>query len=183
MRIAILNGNPDPGNLKFESYLKSLADLLRAKNHQVSLLALRALDIKYCTGCWSCWLKTPGECPVEDGSREVRRSWVNSELVVLASPVRMGFFTALLKRALDKIIPLALPYIEIHQGECHHRLRYPRQPKLAVLLEKDADTDAEDLDIINAVVHRNAINARTELRFIRLMSEPVEEVADAAGRF
>jgi multimeric flavodoxin WrbA len=183
MRITILNGNPDPDNFKFEGYLKSLADLLRAKNHQVSLLALRALDIKYCTGCWSCWWKTPGQCPTEDGSREVCRSWVNSELVLLASPVRMGFFTALLKSALDKIIPLALPYIEMNQGEYHHRLRYPRQPKLAVLLEKDEDTDPEDLDIINTVIRRNTINFKTELRFIRLTSEPVEEVADAAGRF
>ena len=182
MRIAILNGNPDPGNLKFEGYLKSLADLLRAKNHAVNMLTLRALDIGYCTGCWGCWVRTPGQCVNEDGSREVCRAWANSDLMLLASPLRMGFVTALLKAALDKSIPVGLPYIELHRGECHHRPRYPRQPKMAALLERAPDTDQEDLDIVEAAFRRNALNFKTDYCFTRFVGGAAEEVADAIGR-
>lgn len=182
MRVAILNGNPDPGNLKFEGYLKSLSDLLRAKNHAVNLLTLRALDIGWCAGCWGCWVRTPGRCVNEDGSREVCRAWVSSDLVLLASPLKMGFVTALLKAALDKIIPVALPYVVIHKGETRHRPRYDTTPKLAALLEKEESTDAEDLGIVEGIFRRNALNFRTGHRFTRFLSDPVEEVADAVDR-
>lgn len=182
MRVAILNGNPDPANLRFDGYFKSLSDLLRAKNHQVTLLTLRALDIGYCTGCWGCWVKTPGRCVNDDGSREVCRAWVNSELVLLTSPLRMGFVTALLKAALDKIIPVALPYVEIRKGESRHKPRYRSTPRLAALLEKDENTDLEDLGIVEEAFRRNALNFGTEYRFTRFLGDPVEEVADAVDR-
>lgn len=182
MRIAILNGNPDPGNLKFDGYLKSLADLLRAKNHLVNLLTLRALDIAYCTGCWGCWVKTPGQCINEDGSREVCRAWVNSDLVILASPLKMGFITALAKSALDRMIPLALPEIDLYQGECCHRPRYPRSPRLAALLEPEVGGDIEDLEITGSILKRNARNFRSELKFVITADRPVEEAADAVDR-
>lgn len=182
MRVAILNGNPDPGNLRFDGRLKSLSDLLRAKNHQVNQLTLRALDIGYCNGCWGCWVKTPGRCVNEDGSREVCRAWVNSDLVLLASPLRMGFVTSLLKAALDKIIPVSLPYIVIHQGETRHRPRYRTTPKLAALLEREENTDPEDLGIVEETFRRNALNFRTKYCFTRYLDDPVEEVADAVDR-
>ncbi len=182
MRIAILNGNPDPGNIRFDGWLKSLSDLLRAKNHQVNLLTLRALDIAYCTGCWGCWVKTPGRCVNEDGSREVCRAWANSDLVLLASPLRMGFVTALAKSALDKLIPVGLPYIDLHQGECCHKPRYPGSPRLAVLLEPEADGDAGDIEITKSILERNARNFRSEVKFCKLTTGPVEEAADAVDR-
>jgi multimeric flavodoxin WrbA len=182
MRIAILNGNPDPANLRFDGWLKSLSDLLRAKNHQVTLLTLRALDIAYCTGCWGCWVKTPGRCLNEDGSREVCRAWVNSELLLLASPLKMGFVTALLKSALDKLIPVGLPYIGTRQGECCHQPRYPKSPKLAALLEPEDGGDAGDIEITRAILERNARNFKSELRFVLTADRPVEEAADAVDR-
>lgn len=182
MRVAILNGNPDPGNLKFDGRLKSLSDLLRAKNHQVNLLTLRALDIGYCTGCWGCWVKTPGRCVNEDGSREVCRAWANSDLIILASPLRMGFITALAKSAIDKILPVGLPYIGLYKGECSHQPRYPKAPKLAALLEAEAEGGAEDLEITQRILERNARNFRTDLKFVMTAERPVEEVADAVDR-
>lgn len=182
MRVSILNGNPDPSNLKFDGYLKSLSDLLRAKNHQVNLLTLRALDIGYCTGCWGCWVRTPGQCVNEDGSREVCRAWVSSDLVVLASPMRMGFITALAKSAIDKLLPLGLPYIDLYHGGCCHRPRYDRAPGLAALLEPETGGDAEDLEITKKILERNARNFRAEVKFVLTADRPVEEVSDAVDR-
>ncbi len=182
MRVAILNGNPDPDNLKFDGLLKILADLLRAKNHQVNLLTLRALDIGYCTGCWGCWVKTPGQCLYPDGSSEVVRSWVNSDLVIMASPLKMGFVSALLKSAVDKMLPLALPYIELYQGLCSHRPRYPRAPKVAAVLEPEARGQAEDLEITTEFLKRLARDFRSEIKFALTADRPVEEIADAVDR-
>ena len=102
MHITILNGNPDESNQSFDDYLQRLSDALTSDDHGVTVLTLREMDIKYCTGCFGCWVKTPGECVVDDASRDVCRAAIHSDLVLWASPVIMGFYSALLKRAADK---------------------------------------------------------------------------------
>ena len=80
MKITILNGNPDANNDVFDGYLKKLSDALVSDNHLVTILDLREMDIRYCIGCFGCWLKTPGKCIVADGSRDVCREFVSSAL-------------------------------------------------------------------------------------------------------
>jgi len=116
MKITILNGNPNAENVKFDNYLKELSDLLESSKHKVTILQLRDIDVRYCIGCWGCWLKTPGECIVADGSSDICREYINSDLVLFASPVIMGFTSALLKKAHEKILPLLLPYFELVQN-------------------------------------------------------------------
>jgi multimeric flavodoxin WrbA len=176
MRITVLNGNPDPDNDAFDHYLGDLADSLMSEDHRVTVLSLREMDLKYCKGCWGCWVRTPGECLAADDSQEILRESINSDLVVFASPVIMGFTSALLKQATDKFIPLVHPYIEIVHGECHHLARYDKYPVMGVLLEKGGDTDDEDLEIITDIYRRMAINFKTTLAFVKLTLDPVEEV-------
>ena len=58
MRIKILNGNPNDINVIFDDYLKELSDLLTSRDHTVSILNFREIDIKYCIGCFGCFVKT-----------------------------------------------------------------------------------------------------------------------------
>jgi len=179
MRITILNGNPDIKNIKFEDYLTKLTDLLTANDHTVKVLQIREMDVRYCIGCFGCWIKTPGECSnAADDSRLVRREYINSDLVIFASPIIMGFTSALLKKAHDKLLPLLLPYLEVDQWEAHHVARYDKYPLIGLLLEKNNDTDEEDVEIISGIYVRDAINFKTSFCFTKLTTDPVEEVAN-----
>ena len=182
MKITILNGNPDADNVKFDSYLKELSDLLKSSKHTVTILELRDIDVRYCIGCWGCWVKTPGECIVADGSRDICRECINSDLVLFTSPVIMGFTSALLKKAHDKLIPLIHPYLEFVQGEIHHLARYDKYPLMALLLERSKDNDEEDIEIISDIYRRDAINLKTSFCFTRLTDNPAEEVANEINR-
>ena len=93
---------------------------------------LEDLDIHYCTGCWTCWWKTPGRCVFTDGMERILPAMTTAELVIIATPTLFGMPAAEMKKALDRTIPLVHPYIELVDGECHHRKRYPRYPKLAL---------------------------------------------------
>jgi len=177
VKITILNGNPDAGNSAFDGYLDGLSHLLAADQHEVTVVPLREMDIKYCTGCFGCWVKTPGECVVADESHDVCRAVINSDFVLFASPVIMGFYSALLKKVTDKLIPLVHPYIVVDQGEAHHRARYDRHPLLGLLLEKGDDADEGDVRIISDIHSRTALNLKTRLAFTRLTLDPIEEVA------
>lgn len=178
MKITILNGNPHANNNVFDSYLKELSDALVSDNHIVTILDLREMDIRYCVGCFGCWLKTPGECVVADDSSEVCREFINSDFVLFASPVIMGFTSALIKKAHDKLIALLLPYIGIYRDECHHMPRYEKYPRLGLLLEKGKDTDEEDVEIIADIYQRDASNFHSTLCLARLTSDPIDKVAN-----
>ncbi len=119
---------------------------------------------------------------MRDDSALVCRAVINSDLTIFASPVIMGYTSALLKKAQDRLLPLLRPYLEVHQGEMHHRARYDRRPRLALLVEPEPDTDAEDIAIIiEGVYRRNAINLQSSLAFAKSTMEPVEAIANATG--
>lgn len=178
MKIIILNGNPDTNNQDFDSYLKNLSNLLDSSNHNPNTMILREMNIKYCTGCFDCWIKNPGECRKADDSDTIRREYINSDLVLFASPIIMGFTSALLKKANDKLVPLILYHMEFVQDELHHVGRYNSYPRTSLLLEKEKDTDDEDINIISDIYSRNAINLKTSLGFVKFTTDAIKEVAD-----
>lgn len=163
MKITILNGSPQPGAL--DSCLAELKPALEADGHSVTQLNLRDLTLRYCVGCWGCWVKTPGECSNRDDSHDMGRAVINADFVLWAAPLKMGFPSELLKRANDKHLPLIHPYMEVDQGESHHLRRYPKSPRLGLLLEPETDTDARDLQIITDIHCRTALNLKTRLEF------------------
>ncbi len=182
MNITILDGNPDRNRKTYNRYIKQLGQELNSGRHQAKTLALRDMDIQFCTGCWSCWWgPTPGECVFKDDSHTVCREYIHSDLVVLISPVIMGFVSSLAKKVQDKLIPLLHPYIEFDQGECHHLKRYDRYPKIGLILDRNPDTDDEDIEITSDMFRRFALNLKSELVFIRLTDQPIQEVLHALG--
>src|SRR5512143_1762560 len=175
MKITILNGNPAPSN--FDSYLAQLKSNLESKSHTVTQLDLRAMPLRYCVGCWGCWVKTPGECVSRDASLEMDRAVINADFVLWAAPLKMGFPAALLKMANDKHLPLIHPYMVVDHGEAHHLKRYARSPRLGLLVEKEADTDERDLQIVTDIYCRTALNFKTRLEFSLTTETPVAEIA------
>ncbi len=178
MEIVILNGAPAPGGL--DGYLDELSRALEARGDRVVQLRLRELEQHHCVGCFGCWVRTPGECSFrKDAGGSICRSVINSELTLLASPILMGHVSALLRRANERLLPLLLPYARLVAGESRHVPRYPRSPRLALLLEQGADADAEDVAIIERCYEMTARNFASALACTHTTRIPAEEVADA----
>ena len=60
----------------------------------------------------------------------------------------------------------------------HYQARYDKYPQLGLLLEKNSDSDDEDVEIISDMYIRDAINFHATLCFTKLTSDPIEEVID-----
>ena len=179
MRLAVINGNPDPTLSELEDYLAGLKKILLQTGHQVVDLQLREMKIIPCQGCFGCWVKTPGLCLYKDGTRQICQEVVKSDLVVFASPLIMGYTSALLKHAQDKLIPILHPYIElVNNWECHHEKRYDHYPLLGLIVQPEADTDQRDLEIVRELYERFALDFKTTLAFMHSTSETLVEVAD-----
>jgi multimeric flavodoxin WrbA len=125
------------------------------------------MNLHYCTGCWSCWWKTPGECAIKDDGEQIFRAVINSDFIIFASPLVTGFTSAILKKIQDRLIVLLHPYLEIINGESHHMKRYDKYPEFGVIIDKEEDTDDEDIKIIKDIYDRLAINFHSRQRFIK----------------
>ncbi|MBN2279231.1 MAG: flavodoxin family protein [Candidatus Marinimicrobia bacterium] len=179
MKIVILNGNPIIENRMFNDYLCGLKDTLERVGHEVQLFTLSTLTINQCIGCWSCWVRTPGKCLFKDGMEPIYSAIMMCDLLIMASPLRMGFISGLLKRAIDRMIPLLTPYFSIIDGEFHHRKRYTKYPKLGLITEKETDTDPEDIRILRQIFDRLAINFHSQIKFLHFIDSSEKELVHA----
>ena len=180
MKVAILDGSTGRGGGPFDDYLRHLAEVLEDDRHEVTVLTLREMDIRSCIGCLDCLVKTPGECSRPDAFPQVCRAAVNSDFVLLASPLRMGFPTALLKMAIERLVEGSVQSSgEMANREVHHAPRYSQYPRLGLLLAREEDTDAADIRIVSDIFSRIALAVKTTLAFSLLTDQPVEQVAQA----
>lgn len=155
MKVTILNSygeNRIPGLVQ-----RSIKNKFIEMREDVTYFDLTQLKISPCQACISCWVKTPGECIIEDDGLEVAKSYIQSDLVVLVTPVFFGCYSYELKRAMERSIPLLSPFFKKIDGEYHHKKRYEKYPDLIVigiLEERDHESEA----IIFEQVERNSIN-------------------------
>jgi hypothetical protein len=170
-KITVISGASDDTYRHVESELGKLCS--------TEVFRLRELDIKYCCGCWDCWVKTPGVCRYEDDMPQILRRMINSDLCIWVSPLRMGFVSALTKKAMDRIIPLVHPYIGVFEGEFHHLKRYSSYPKLGLILLGDTELSPESHEIVTGVYRRLGINSKGELLFSLLTDGSLKEVEHA----
>jgi multimeric flavodoxin WrbA len=166
MKITILNGENRPDKIEFGDYLSEFASELSKLENITQIFTISDMDLKFCTGCWSCWVKTPGVCSQKDEGEIIFKEVINSDLLIFASPVIAGFTSAELKKITDRLIVLIHPYIQIRNNECHHQKRYEKYPNIGLILELGEDTDEEDIQITTDIYKRLALNFHSELKFV-----------------
>ncbi|MBQ9037470.1 MAG: flavodoxin family protein [Erysipelotrichaceae bacterium] len=81
-------------------------------------------QIRPCSGCFSCWNKTPGECIIKDGYQNMGYIIHHSEEVVVISRYTYGGFSGFVKNVFDRCLGYVLPQFEVVNGESHHQKRY-----------------------------------------------------------
>jgi len=157
MKAVIFNGarNDDPTISAIET---SLVKLLTKQSWEVEAIPLREKQIAGCLGCFGCWVKTPGMCIIDDYGRESTRKAIQSDLLVLLTPVTFGGYSSELKKALDRMIPTLLPYFKSYKGRIHHQLRYDKYPNLLVIGTDALNTEYEETFV--ALAERNVLNLR-----------------------
>lgn len=157
MKILILDGTFGDRHTGFRRDLVE-----KMAPHPVEVIKLEDVPIVYCTGCWTCWVKTPGICVHKDFTPDLCRAVINADLVIHFTENSAGFATSLTKKATEKLIPLIHPYIELVDGECHHQKRYETYPEFGLVFI-DEEPDGEDFETTKRIYQRFALNAKSKL--------------------
>jgi len=159
MKAIFLKGSPAGGQDPLSNRAAAaVMAALKAGGWQVKSFALAGMNIKPCRGCFSCWVKTPGHCVIKDDDQEaILRAWAEADLIAMLTPITFGGYAPELKKAMDRIIPVLLPFFIKIRGETHHPQRYPRPRRLlAIGTQKQEDADSES--VFRRLVGRNALN-------------------------
>lgn len=136
---------------------RQLAEEIGSAGFEVDPVDLGRLRIAPCTGCFGCWVRTPGICVIDDAGRETARAALRCDLLVFLTPIAFGGYSSELKKAVDRMLPLLSPFFTRIGGEIHHLPRYPVSPSvLGVGLLDRPDPERER--IFRTLVARNALN-------------------------
>ncbi len=155
-RIVILNG-ADSTDERFGTALSLLISMLEQEQADVRCFHLKDIHLAHCTGCFGCWVKTPGQCVTADQGREIVRTIVNSDTLILFTPVTFGGYSSTLKLMVDRFIPLVSPFFILRHGEIHHLPRYQRYPRLIGIGLAEKKIPGAD-KIFQTLAGRNAVN-------------------------
>lgn len=78
---------------------------LRKENDKVIFLDEK--EIKYCSGCNSCMNDLTSHCIIQDDMKEVYEKILETEKIVIVSPIYMNHITGLLKNVIDRFNPFS----------------------------------------------------------------------------
>ncbi len=188
LKALILNGELSESK-SLQSYTDTVVRALKKYDVECDSILLREKEVADCKGCFHCWVKTPGNCIIDDFSRVITKLFANANLVVFITPIIYGGYSSELKKALDRIIPFISPYFTTINGETHHKKRYKKSPALIGIGVTGQDASEQE-NTFKKLVLRNSINmhspfqdalvfkADQEMQFV---SKKIEDLLESVG--
>ncbi|RJR39546.1 MAG: hypothetical protein C4576_21620 [Desulfobacteraceae bacterium] len=127
MKILALNSSPrSGGESKTELMMNNLVIGMREAGADVEVIDLRKKKVNPCSGCFTCWTKTPGVCiHKDDMTRELFPKFIGSDLVVYGSPLYHFTVNGTMKRFIERTLPILEPFLNEAGGRTWHPVRHP----------------------------------------------------------
>ena len=135
MKVLAINGSPRGPRGNTDRILRPFLEGAREAGAQTETIYLKDKHIEHCTGCFTCWTKTPGVCIHKDDMPEILEKVREADMVVFATPLYVFTVSGLMKDFMDRLIPLVQPFILERGGHFIHPPRHPEAwPKKMVLI-------------------------------------------------
>ncbi len=163
MKMTIFNGSPHAENGNTHCMVESFSKGAIQAGAHVENVFLAQKEIHPCRGCFACWIKTPGQCVIQDDMAELIEKFTRSDVVVFATPLYVDNVTGIMKNFMDRIIPIADPHFDKDEGgECVHQSRYENTPKL-VVISNCGFPEQSHFQVLELLFKRIARNLRTHV--------------------
>lgn len=136
MKYLIICTVPESSN-----YVRDILKDFEILSKDMEVICTDDMKIENCKGCNSCWLKTPGICPIKDDYEQILKKFLKAENVIYISDTKYGFVTHKMKNLVDRILPVMTMYLGFYNGEMRHVSRYNKTWKMGLLFEGEGDAD------------------------------------------
>lgn len=132
MKITAINGSPHGKegitNIMVAAFLKGAQEA----GAETASVFLAEKEINHCKGCFACWLATPGQCVIKDDMAEIIAQGQGTDILVLATPLKYGNLSSMLKVFIERMLVLCNPYFQKDPAT-----GLTRHPKKSAVSEKD----------------------------------------------
>lgn len=102
-KIIVVTSSPRK-NGNSETLAQKFAEGAAAAGNEVKTIAVRDLDLKFCTGCLYC--QSHDRCVLADGMNALYADFQNADVIAFATPVYYYAVSGQLKTFLDRLNPL-----------------------------------------------------------------------------
>lgn len=133
MKILSVNGSPHKEKGNTYIIVRAFLDGAMEEGAEVEEIFLQDKKIGYCLGCYMCWSKSPRKCIQKDDMQEILPKVLESDLLVLSTPVYIDGVSAQTKTFIDRLIPILDAHFTILDGHCRHKMAVPKMPGLFVI--------------------------------------------------
>jgi len=138
MKVLALNGSPRMKASSTYHMLKPLLEGMEEAGAETELVHIRKLNLEYCIGCYTCWIRTPGKCIHKDKDRMVAMldSFNSADLVVFGTPLYHFTMSGIMKTFIDRTIPRFEPWLIPHTslpGLTGHPERFKKPEKMLLV--------------------------------------------------
>ena len=161
MHILAVHASPTMKKGKTYLVLESLLKGAQKAGASTEVVFLQEKTIGGCTGCLTCWIKTPGKCYQKDDMAKLLQEIKRTNLMILATPVYVDGMTGLCKNFIDRLIPLLDPHFEIRGGHSRHVVKEKYCNKI-FLVSVCALSEMDNFDPLVLHVKRAAKNLNME---------------------
>ena len=107
MKITILNGSPKKGNTA--AMAEAFCEGATAAGHEVEILHVGKMKIGGCLACEYCHGKGEGKCVQKDDIEKVMPAYLESDMIVFASPIYYSGLTSQLLAAVQRVYAIGKP--------------------------------------------------------------------------
>jgi multimeric flavodoxin WrbA len=128
--------------------------------------------IRPCVCCFSCWVKTPGECVIKDGYENMGTLLAKCSRLFVLSECFYGSYGPFVHNVMDRSIPYLTPYFKTINGETHHLNRYDNEIEFTVFFY--GDITEREKKTAEKLVKANGVNIfvkKTEVFFFERLTD------------
>lgn len=164
MKIVLINGSPKGRSSNTHIMAEAFLQGAQEAGAETLNVFLAEKEIRHCRGCFSCWLKTPGHCAIDDDMKHILSEADGADVLILASPLYFDTISGMLKVFMDRMIVKGDPHFsKTANGESRHWKKPDEKMPRLLMMSNCGFPERSHFQAISHWVQRAALNMQTEL--------------------
>lgn len=164
MKIVLVNGSPKGRGSNTQIMAEAFLQGAQEAGAETVTVFLAEKKLQHCRGCFSCWLKTPGHCIIDDDMKHILADADGADVLVLASPLYFDTISGMLKVFMDRLVVKGDPHFsKTAGGESRHWKKPGERAPQLVMMSNCGFPERSHFQAMSLWVQRVALNMQTEL--------------------